>query len=387
VFNMLKRIFIGLVVLAVATAFSINYFSRKAPDLLRGSIERALNKQVVIGSIEYHFPGTFELQGFEIKEKGRFEGETSFLVDRVLLKVSPLSLSRKMLVIDGIQVENASIIIRKYDDKLIHSLSDALKKAPPALSGPRERSESVQSGTLPLEIRLFVIQKSNFKFMDYDVETDGFVVALDDIDARLKNIRFPFTSGKTSYKIKARLPQGRDQRAAGIAVSGWTEFLTLDTDANFSAQAVFLPYFRPYYSQVTPAAIEDGYADAGVNVRLENNDLVINADLELFGLLFRSYESEDQLFGLKAEEILSFLKDRSGKLKFQFVAKWNIADRSVKARDVIRSSIEKSLKKTIIGNIGNILENTLKKVNEQGIDKSKDEVTGVVKKIKDFLKY
>ena len=50
-------------------------------------------------------------------------------------------------------------------------------------------------------------------------------------------------------------------------------------------------------------------------------------------------------------------------------------------------SIEKSLKKTILGNVGNILENTLQKIGDQGVVKTKEDLEGKIKKIKDLFKY
>lgn len=383
----MKKVLIILAVLVFGFIFSVSLFSRKAPDLLRGAIEKALNKTVMIRSIFYHFPSTFEMEGFEIKEKGRFNGETSFKVDQIKLSVSWLSLLRKKLVIDKISVENANILIRKYDGRLTHALSDAMSKSKPGASDKDNAAGTAGPRRLPLEIRHFVLRDSKFKFIDYDAQEGGFVIALDQIDATIRNIFIPFSSSKTTYKAKARLPQGRDQRPAEISMQGWTVFGTKDTDANLNMKGVFLPYFYPYYAQVTPAQIQDGYLDSRANIRVDKNDLALNVDLEIIGLLFQSYEAEDQLFGLKAEEILSFLKDRSGRLKFQFVAGWNLADSSVRARDVIRKSIERSLKKTIIGNVGNILENTLQKVNEQGITKTKDDIEGTIKKIKELFKY
>ncbi len=384
---MIKKILLIVLILAVGFVFSVSLFSRKAPDLLRGAIERALNKKVIIRSIEYRFPGTFEMQGFEIQEKGRFEGETSFTADQIRLDVSWLSLAKKKLVVDKINVEDANVTIRKYGGRLTHSLSDAVKKARPQEAGTEAGKGKGGSSGLPLEIHQFFLSKSNFKFIDYDAQESGFVIVLDEISADIKNIRFPFSSSKTTYKINARLPQGRDQRPGEIKISGWTIFGLMDTDANLNMKSVFLPYFQTYYAQVTPATIQDGYVDSRANIRVDKKELVLNVELEIIGLLFQTYEADNQLFGLNADEILSFLKDRSGRLKFHIEASWNIADRSVRARDVIRKSIEKSLKKTILGNVGNILENTLQKIGDQGVVKTKEDLEGKIKKIKDLFKY
>ncbi|MGH7197201.1 MAG: DUF748 domain-containing protein [Candidatus Omnitrophota bacterium] len=383
----MKKILIILAVLTALSAFWVNICYQRAPGLLVRSIEKALNKKVIIRSVEYTFPGSFELAGFEVKEKGRFEGETSFYADRISLRVSWLSIPRKALVVDKIKVANAQVIIREFDGKLTHSLTEAVKKKAPG--PPAEgavRGEAGPAG-LPLEIHQFSLEKSHFRFIDYDAQEGGFVIALDEIDARIRNIRLPLSASRISYEAGARLSQGRDQRPAEIKVTGWTAPQTADTDANLQANAVYLPFFRPYYAQVTQAAIQDGYLDARANLHIDKKDLTLNVDLEIIGLLFQSYEADNQLFGLKAEELLSFLKDRSGRLKFQFVARWNLADRSVRARDVMRKSIERSLKATILGNLENILEHTLQKVGEQGIVKTKEDLEDKVKKLKEFFKY
>jgi len=54
---------------------------------------------------------------------------------------------------------------------------------------------------------------------------------------------------------------------------------------------------------------------------------------------------------------------------------------------VIRKSIERSLKKTILGNIGNLIENTIDKIEEQGFEKTKSDLESKIKKIKDLFKY
>ena len=385
---MIKKFLIVLVALAVAVVIAFHVFSRKAPGMLVHAIEKSLGKKILIRSIDYHFPNVFELEGFEIKEVKDFAGETSFGVDKIRLDVSLLSLSRRRLIIDAIDVENADVVIRKYHGKLTHALSDAAGKS--GMAGPAQNlgvSSRSNEINLPLEIHQFKMRGGRFKFIDYDAAEGGFVIALDEIDAVINNIELPFSDEKTFYKVSARMTQGREQRAAQIHLSGRTKFKTMDADMSVIVQGVYLPYFQPYYRQVTQAAIESAYLDSRIDLFLEHNDLTLNADLEISELFFRAYESENQLFGLRADEILSFLKDRSGRLKLQIVARWNVADRNLSAREVIRKSIERSLKKTVIGNVGNILENALQKIGNQGVEKNKENLEDKIKKLKDMFKY
>jgi hypothetical protein len=283
-------------------------------------------------------------------------------------------------------------VVRKRGGRLMHPLTDAVKNSATrggaaTASGSAGEKAPKKASVLPLEISKFTINSSHFKFVDYDALQEGFVITLDNIHAEIRHIELPFSHDKMSYSAEAQVLQGRDQRPAEFKLSGWTRPLSFDTDAHFSLKSIFIPYFSAYYAQVTPATIENGFLDARLNLNVQNKELNTNADLEISGLLFQSYENDNQLFGLKADEILSFLKDSSNKLKFQISARWNIADRSVRARDVIRKSIERSLKNTVLGNVGNILQNAIQRIGEKGgADGSKEDLEFTVKKIKELFR-
>lgn len=367
---------------------AVSLFARNAPHFIRSGVEKALHKKVKIGAIDYRFPLTFELNDFQIVETDApFAGETLFAVDQVLLRLSPLALSQRALVVDELTVQNADIFIRKRQGKLSHIFSTVVEKNDAEVSGQGVDGTSPSKKSFPLEIHIFNLNDSRFRFMDYDVQDDGFVMGLDGISGVVRNIAVPGRLKRTSYEVAAGIPQGRERSKGGLHIAGWTVFASLDTNANFTLHNLYLPYFKPYYRQVTPAAIAEGSLDAKALLHIQEKRLASDIQLQLTGLIFQDYESDDQLFGLRAEELLSFLKDSSGRLKFQISLRWNIADRSVKPREVIRRSIEQSLKSTVLGNVGQLLENTLRKIDEQGVGRSKEDIEGAVKKIKDFLKY
>ena len=386
--RLIKKTLVALLVFAVLASLAVNAISLKAPEFLRGAIEKALGKKVAIGEIRYHFPGAFEIAGLEVEESEPFAGEKSFGAGTIRLSPSLRSLWRKELVINRLEVDNADIAIRKFHGKLFHALSEAVKAGPAAARGENAAQSPAQAARLPLRIHEFKVTNSHFRFVDYDAPQDGgFVFALEPLEAGVKNIVLPASAGRTSYDVGARLLQGRDEKPADIRMAGWTEFSTMDTDASMRLTGLHLPYFQPYYAQVTRAVIAEGDLDSRATLRIDQKNLTANADFEIASLLFESYETGNQLFGLKAEELLSFLKDSAGRLKFQITVRWNIADKTVKAREVLRRSIERSLKNTVLGNIGNILENTLQKIGEGGVDKGKEGAEATLKKIKELFKY
>lgn len=383
----MRKILLAVLVAAVAASGGVYWLSRRAPELLREAIGRSIHKTVRIDSIEYRFPGTFELKGFRILEnRDPFVGETCFAVDKVELEVSPLSLSRKRLIIEQVDVRQALVVVRNRGGKLFHALSDAMTPPEAVSSAPSGEAPGQPESGIPLVIHRFYLDESRFQFIDYDVQASGFVSALEDIEADVKQIAFPPGPSKTSYNIEANLAQGRAQKPAAVQVSGWTVLGDYETDALIRASDVSLPYFKPYYAQVTPADIEEGRLSVRSALRIHDRLLTANADIEVSQLLFRDYEQNGELFGLKADEILAFLKDSAGRLKFQIVLQWEIGDRGTERRAVIRRAIEQSLKKTLIGNVGNILENTLRSFSEAEGEGGRGELDEALKKVKNLFR-
>ncbi len=382
----MRKIIFIILVLAVLISGGLYAFARKAPDLVRNSLQRSINKTVRIDAVEYRFPWTFELRGFQILETQEpFVGEPCFVVDKVLLDMSPLSLSRSRFILDSVEVSGASVIVRKRGGKLMHAFSKSMRSSPTQGEASPEALKA-PSQALPLIIHRFHLSKSSFKFMDYDVQDTGFVMELDQIEAVVSNISFPPTSSKTNYKIDSRLLQGRQQRAAQLNIEGWTQIADYETDAQIRATELLLPYFRPYYAQVTPADIDDGRLSSRAALRIHDRIFTGDIDLELAGLYFKGYEEGGELFGLKADQILPFLKDSAGRLQFHIVLQWDLNDHGLEKRTVIRRAIEQSLKKTLLGNVGGILEKTLQKFTNPDGGLSKDDLDDTLKKVKKLFR-
>ena len=380
----MRKIVFAVLLLAVAVSGTATYLSKKAPLYLRRAIERSMNKTVQIEAIHYQFPWSFRLEKVRLLETdGPFLNEPCFEVSSVLLELSPLSLSRKELVVDNLEVRGAKAVIRQRGGKLWHAFSGAMdhRSSEPAVSAPETASEKGPR-ELPLKIRRFLMQESQFQFVDYDVRESGFVSQLDRITANVKDISFPPDAKRTLYRAEAAFSQGRDESGAPVRISGWTRFLDKETDAILSANNLYLPYFTPYLSQVTPATIEEGTLSLQASLRVKDGLFTTDADLEFAGLFFASYEEGEELFGMKAQEILAFFKDASGYLKFHITLEWPVDDRTFDKRRAVRKAIEESLKRTLLGNAGNILERTLQKLADDGLDASKGDLEDTLKKVK-----
>ncbi|GEM_PF-936414 len=364
---MIKKIVLILLLVAAATAGAAGVAYRKAPGFLRQSLTDALGKTVRIRDVRYRFPATFRIEGFEILEGAPFEGETAFSVSRMNLTLAPMAALKGRLVVRRAEVDGAEVVLRKSKDRFYHALSEAIRPASnkPALPGsPDSPSPDERKERTTLVVREFVLNGGQFRFVDYDVQEGGFVVEFSSIRALVHDASLPPRDERTSYRVNAELVQGRDRVRGKVELQGVTRFDTLDGETRLDATGIQLPYFKPYASRVTPADIREGELESRAAVEIRDKKIQLSADLTLTGLLFQDYEAGEELFGMKADEILSFMKDSAGRLKLSIRTGWNLADPSVKASDVMRRAIGRSLKATVVGNAGTLLHRAIQKYGE-----------------------
>ena len=211
----MKKILIAIIVLVMAVFFAANMLAQRAPELLKKALERSLNKIVKIRTINYRFPGTFELEGLVISEKdGPFKTEPLISAEHILLDVSPISLSRKALIIDRIDIRDADIVIRKWQNYFYQPFDDAIHQ-PTEVAATKSAAEVPAGARVPLEIRLLKIQNGVLRFMDYDVRSEGFVIALSNTQITVKDLTFPFGPKRTTYTAEGTLPQGPRATCSG----------------------------------------------------------------------------------------------------------------------------------------------------------------------------
>ncbi len=386
---MLKKILIFIIVSAALFSMALGIVARKAPGILIQSLEKALNKKVSIEYIEYHFPLSFEIQGLKVKDSGIFSGDNCFSAEEIHLSLSWLSLSQKSLIIDKMELDNAFVSVRQYHGKLLSIFSDALSNVN-TVQGNKSQKPSAQAEARRelLNIHEIIFRKSAFQFIDYDVDSKGFVIALQNVEGGIQNVSLPFSGERMIFGIHARVAQGRDQRSADLSLNAWRDFRRGDSDTRLGIKGLYLPYFSIYTKKVTPAVIENGYADGQLRFHTVASDMEMAADVEMSGLLFGSYESNGELFGLNAERILLFLKDRNGKLKLPLSAAWNLDAKALKPEMAIRKGIERAMKASVFGSVDHILDKALKKGGDLDEESSESGgVEGTIKKIKDLLKY
>lgn len=381
----MKKLLILCVILVLAAFAALNLLSKNAPELLRSAVEKALGKRVEIGDIDFRWPGRFILRDFVVYEDAPFASEVCFRVSRLRLEVNPAGLRSKILHIRSVKIEDAEAVLRKKAGQSYHFLSSALK--PAALTGASASGEAGARQTLPVRIDSILFEDCAFRFADYDIRSEGFALSIEDLSGRLENLSLPMSEQWSVYEITGRLVQGRGVHTAEGRIKGRTRFADAQTDAVLSASGLSLPYFAPYLGRITQATPAEGLLDLETDLSISRKILNANVIVDLAQLHFTSYESGERLFGISAAELLGYLKDSSGRLRFQMPLQWDLRDAAAKPYALIRSAIERSLRELVLGRLGSIIAGKVFKTADLGGETAKNTLDERIEKVKDFFKF
>lgn len=367
-----KKVLVILIFALLAAAAVVALAFRRAPALIEAALERQLGKDATLSGVRYHFPLGLEIQKLALVERGEFAGETSFYVENVSLSLDAPALIGGRVLIPYIRIKNPQITIRNYHGRLVHAFSKPESVAPSG-AAPGVGADSSGSGRkVPLNITRLTIEEGYLKWVDYDISPEGFALVCRVAEANLTNLSLERENVRTAYDLKAEIQQTRERAPAQITLSGWTNFMTYDTDARATLKNLWLPYYAPYYARVSSSVIGDGTLDLQSTTRVEAKKVLTNARLDLHSLAFASFEPEGKLFGFEAAPLIEILRTKSGRITLDLVIERDLGDPRETMREAMRRSIEKSIKATFLNNIQTVVENTLQRIAEDPDSLKKD---------------
>lgn len=367
---MLKRLLILAVVLLLAGLLGLAWVVRKLPDLAVQNIRQTLGREVSIGVLRVDFPLRLRMDRLLVTENEPFKGEPAFYVERVEASVDAWEfLTSKKIVFTDVTLVRPRMIFRKTGGKLYHAFRIRPSAAPAA--SPANAATSRPS-VPPLRFDRIRVRDGEAQLMDYDADAKGFVVTLLRLSADLDDLTLPSDGSRLAFKAEGFLSQGRETPPARLTVKGhWTRE-TLEGRSELELSGVQLPYFEPYYRNVTPSRISDGELDLVATADSPNGILTSNSNWKLRRLTFDRSEPGNELLGFDANLIRNILADDAGNLGLDLVVTMDLRDRSTRFRDVLRNSIRRSVKATFLANFDTAVKNTVERIASDGSDLFKD---------------
>jgi hypothetical protein len=176
----------------------------------------------------------------------------------------------------------------------------------------------------PLEVQIDQIAFHNgqLDFYDEKIASPPFAVHLDAFNATLGSLDFPSLSKRSTLDISARMGGGK------LALNGWVEFDTRDSQIAISLAGIDAKTMQPYLLRGEKATIESGTVDMTMNWNVTSYALHAPGKLTLtnFHIQPKSDGPIGALASIPKKAAIEALKNDQGRIEINFELAGNLRD-------------------------------------------------------------
>ncbi len=169
-----------------------------------------------------------------------------------------------------------------------------------------------------LVFKRFSIRNGNFKFIDEKVSKPATITQFSSIDCEIVNsISLSDRTVITSINAKGDIEgQGK------FSVDGKGRFVEkpMSFDGNIKIESLPIPKFSVYYSKFLPVKVSKGNLFIDTKAGCDKGGLDVKSDVSIKDLELEPIGDPTQtvFFELKTSDVIAFLKDENGTVKFSF---------------------------------------------------------------------
>ncbi len=207
-----------------------------------------------------------------------------------------------------------------------------------------EKSEKERKGKIPVRIKIerFRMEEGALDFEDRGVEGNPAEIRLRKLDLNVRQVRFPTVSGPSPIELQGKIKG--EKREGEIYANGWIDLKTMDVSTSLKILGMDLKTFKPYYRKKVSAEIESGYMNMDVKISVKEKRIDAPGQMELVDFKIKE---DGTIFYIPARTLVSLLRDRGNRIKFQFHVVGDIGDPRFKLRENLLSRIGISLAESL----------------------------------------
>ncbi|WP_334189298.1 DUF748 domain-containing protein [Noviherbaspirillum sp.] len=359
----IRRIaFILLAIFAImaATVFAGLHFATKE---LKSQVEQALGGDGEIGEIVVGW-SAIEVLDVRIRGPKGWPAQDALRASRIVIRPDLLGLFSARIHIPSITIDQAYLsVLRSRDGKL---------KLLPSLLDRQAGTKDTQSAASPtVTIGKIELHDGALDFYDATVRQPAHRIRLERLEAKVEDLRVPSLDGRTRIRLDGTVKGV--QRNGKLAIDGWAELASRNSEIRTRLQGVDLVAFQPYLIKASETGVRRGALDLTIKSTVRNNRLHAPGTVTLIGLeLADGGGSMGTFMGAPRQLVVAALKDRSGRISIDFVLDGNLSD----PRFSLNESLSKRIGTAVAGGLGISLEGVAR-----GIGGAAEGLGGVVKKL------
>lgn len=349
----LKKLF-KVIIWLLAIAFLIFIIanitiSALGKKIIISQIEKNLKLKAKINTVGFRFPLTIVINEFQLED----------LIDctSVSFSVNPFGFLVGKVILNGIQIVSPVIKLTQFSDGSLNL---------PGL-GQKPQAQTKVPNIILASLR---IENGRIIFTDNKVNSQGFKVVIDNINAYVSKVAFPVTSLKAKFYLFCKVKDMHNQSLGSIEGNGWVDFTNKDMDAVFNIKGLEVTYFSSYYGDFFSRRLASAFLSTSSKLKAKNNNLAIATNLRLYGLVYAQEEGE-VLPGINlAKNALDLFVDSQGNLNLDFTVNTQLDNPRLSPGELKRV----------------ILDAALRNLSGQSADQLMEKVGSIVDQFKDFGK-
>jgi hypothetical protein len=207
------------------------------------------------------------------------------------------------------------------------------------------------------------INNSRGSFFDSEVQTPPLEIKLENVDARVGNLRTPVMDARSAIAVTATVDGPAHQGT--LSVGGWVVIATRESEIKATLRDVDVRALEPYLIRKAETGVRNGLLDLDLDSKISAQRIHAPGILKLKNLELRSDGGGGTFMGMPRDSVIAILRDRDGAITIPFTVDGSInepgfaLDRAFKARVGLAAAATLGLKiKDLIDIFGNRRENS-----------------------------
>lgn len=357
----LKRLAIAgvaaIAILAVAITVSLHF----AAQALKTQVEQALGPESVVGEIVVRI-SSIEIRDVRIAAPKGWPAPETLRAARIVVRPDLLGLLSARIHVPSILVEDAYVSAVRERDGRIRLLPSLLEKK----TGDDARS-------VPPEVSLgvIVLRGGVLEFFDATVRQPAHKTRLEQLHARVEDLRIPSLSSRTALQIDGQVKGV--QRNGKLSITGWAELANRNSEIATKLQGVDLVALQPYLIKASETGVRRGTLDLRLKSTVRKNRLHAPGTVTLSGLeLAPASGAFNTFMGVPRQAVVAALKNRKDQITINFTLEGNLDDPTFSLNESFALRVGAAVAETLGISIEGLT---------RGVGSAAEGIGGVVKKL------
>ena len=347
---------VAIAILAAAAAVALHV----AAKALKTQVEQALGPESEVGEIVVRI-SSIEIRNIRIAAPKGWPAQDALRAERVVVRPDLLGLFSARIHVPTILIDKAYVSVVRGRDGKVRLLPSLLQK-PAAAESPSTPEVSI--GTIEL-------RNGELEFFDASVRQPAHKTRLEQLHARVEDLRIPSLSSRTAIQIDGMVKGV--QRTGKLSIVGWTELAAKNSEIATKLQGVDLVALQPYLSKASETGVRKGSLDLRLKSTVRNNRLHAPGTVTLSGLELAPASGPFGTFmGVPRQAVIAALKNRKDQISVEFTLEGNLDDPKFSLNESFALRVGAAVAETL----GISIEGLTK-----GVGSAAEGIGGVVKKL------